>query len=75
MKYVDNVILERDIYKLYQDLISSHVWHLSRSSNEGEEFGCFPGFVVKDNDQVNNLHWNGYFISLYERINIKFYEK
>ena len=75
IKYVDDIILQKDIFKLYKDLISSNVWNLARSSNAGEEFGCFPGFIVKDNNQVNNLYWGGYLTSLYERINIKFYEK
>ena len=48
IKYVDNIILQKDIFKLYKNLISSHVWNLARSSNAGEEFGCFPGFIVKD---------------------------
>tara|TARA_Y100001937_G_C7028624_1_gene289002 strand:- start:61 stop:585 length:525 start_codon:yes stop_codon:yes gene_type:complete len=75
MKYIDRVILEKDLYKLYTGLINSNVWNLSRSS-KGEEIGTFPGFVVKDNfNEVSNDYWNGYFTSLYERINTKFFEK
>ena len=75
-KYVDNVILQKDLFKLYKDLISSRSWHLCRSTTpEDIEYGCFAGFIVKDGDQVHDAYWYGYFLSLFERINMRVYEK
>lgn len=75
IKYIDNVILDKELFSLYNGLITSSVWDLSRSS-KGEITGMFPGFVVKDNfNQVRHDYWNGYFTSLCERIKINFYEK
>jgi len=75
MKFVENVILERDLFVLYKKLIESNVWDLARASS-GSEVGMFPGFVVRDDyNKVYNFYWDGYFQCLYERINQKFYEK
>jgi hypothetical protein len=74
VKYVDNVILDKVLFNLYRNLFSHSGWNLTRSST-GESLGNFPGFVVKDNNQVYNNYWDGYFTSLYERIKINFYEK
>ena len=75
VKYVDNVLLNKELFTLYKGLISCNGWNLSRSSS-GEEIGTFPGFIIKDNfTEIFNHYWNGYFTSLYERIKICFYEK
>ena len=75
VKSVDNIFLKKYLFNLYADLIKSNCWNLSRSSL-GEHIGTFPGFIIRDNyTDVFNHYWNGYFTSLYERINIKFYEK
>tara|TARA_E500000318_G_C3399330_1_gene149182 strand:- start:6 stop:542 length:537 start_codon:yes stop_codon:yes gene_type:complete len=76
IKYVDNIILKKDLFDLYSGLIQANSWNLSRSSTHGVSIGTFPGFVVRDNyTDVSNHYWNGYFTSLYEKINMKFYEK
>lgn len=76
IKYVDNIILKKDLFNLYSGLIQANSWNLSRSSTHGVSIGTFPGFVVRDNyTDVSNHYWNGYFTSLYEKINMKFYEK
>jgi len=80
MKIVDNVLLKKDIFSLYTNLISSPVWDLHRTSllptDDGPfDMGCFPGFIVKDGDKIYNQFWHGYFASLFERINIKFFEE
>ena len=76
IKYVDNIILKRDLFDLCSGLIQANSWNLSRSSTHGVSIGTFPGFVVRDNyTNVSNHYWNGYFTSLYEKINMKFYEK
>jgi len=67
VKYVDNVILDKELFNLYKGLVSHNGWNLTRSSLGGD-VGNFPGFIVRDNDQVYNDYWNGYFTSLYERI-------
>tara|TARA_R100000329_G_scaffold147779_1_gene135794 strand:+ start:270 stop:824 length:555 start_codon:yes stop_codon:yes gene_type:complete len=75
IKYVDNVLLNKDLFKLYKNLIACNSWNLARTSSGGE-LGTFPGFVVRDNyTNVFNNYWDGYFNCLYERIKIKFYEK
>ena len=74
MKYVDNVLLKKELFNLYKGLILHNGWNLSRSSS-GEDIGTFPGFVVKDGNQIHDNYWNGYFTSLYERIKINFQEK
>ena len=74
-KFVDNVLLEKELFKLYKALIENSCWNLARSSSFGE-IGTFPGFIIReDYDKSYNDYWNGYFTSLYERIKIKFYEK
>ena len=76
IKYVDNIILKKDLFDLYSGLIQANSWNLSRSSTHGVSIGTFPGFVVRDNyTNVSNHYWNGYFTSLYEKINMKFYEE
>jgi len=76
IKYVDNIILKKDLFNLYSGLIQANSWNLSRSFTHGVSIGTFPGFVVRDNyTDVSNHYWNGYFTSLYEKINMKFYEK
>lgn len=75
IKFVNNIILKKDLFNLYSGLIKTSNWNLCRSSG-GESIGTFPGFVVRDNyTDVFNHYWNGYFTSLYEKINMKFYEK
>jgi hypothetical protein len=73
-KYVDNVLLKKELFNLYKGLISHNGWNLSRSSLGGD-IGTFPGFLVKDGDQIHDNYWSGYFTSLYERIKINFQEK
>jgi hypothetical protein len=74
-KFVDNVLLKKELFKLHKGLIESNGWNLSRTSSGGD-LGMFPGFLVRDNyDGVTNHYWNGYFTSLYERIKINFFEK
>ena len=75
IKYVDNILLKKELFKLYKGLIETNGWNLTRASSE-ESFGMFPGFIIKDNyNEVGNDYWNGYFTSLYERIKINFQEK
>jgi hypothetical protein len=75
MKYVENVLLKKELFNLYRGLISSNTWNLARHS-VGNEIGTFPGFSVRGNyTEVYNHYWNGYFTSLFERIKIKFFEK
>ena len=74
IKYIDDVLLDKELFNLYKGLVSHNGWNLTRSSLGGE-VGNFPGFIVRNNDEVYNDYWNGYFTSLYERIKISFYEK
>ena len=75
VKYVDNVLLKKELFNLYSSLIECNGWNLCRSSLGGD-FRTFPGFIIKNNyNEIGNHYWNGYFTSLYERISIKFYEK
>tara|TARA_R100001086_G_scaffold11265_2_gene5903 strand:- start:1592 stop:2125 length:534 start_codon:yes stop_codon:yes gene_type:complete len=80
METVDNILIEKDLFNLYTNLISSPVWDLHRTSllptDDGPfDMGCFPGFIVKDRDKIYNHFWHGYFASLFERINVKFFEE
>lgn len=74
IKYVDNILLKKELFSLYEGLINCNNWNLARSS-AGGDFRTFPGLVIKDNENIFNPYWNGYFTSLYERINISFYNK
>ena len=74
-QYIDNVILDKDLFRLYKDLLDSPTWCLSRSSIPNETYGNFPGKVIKDNNQIFDPVWNAYFSCLSERINQKFFEK
>jgi len=74
-KYIDDVILQKDLFRLYKNLIESPTWSLNRSSVYDQTFGSFPGKIIKDNNQIIDPIWNAYFSSLSERINQKFYEK
>jgi hypothetical protein len=72
---VENVLLKKNILDLYNNLISNSVWDLNRKSNDDVKLGAFPGFSIKDDNNVFNPYWFGYFQSLFENIHNKFYEK
>lgn len=75
VEVIDNVLLEKEIFNLYNGLINSDFWHLARSST-GSEFGTFPGVSVKrENELTRYPYWEGYFNSLFERIRQKHFEK
>jgi hypothetical protein len=51
VEVIDNVLLEKEIFNLYNGLINSNFWHLARSST-GSEFGTFPGVSVKRENEL-----------------------
>jgi hypothetical protein len=64
---LDNIITKHDLINLYTDLISSNVWFLTRNTHNSQT-GLWPGFVVKDNNEIKNAFWYGRFIGLLENI-------
>ena len=49
IKYVDNVLLKKELFNLYSGLIECNGWNLSRKSSLGGDFRTFPGFIIKNN--------------------------
>ena len=64
---LDNVITKNDLFNLYNELINSPVWHISRCTHDSK-VGMWPGFIVKGKDEVRNHFWYGRFIGLLENI-------
>jgi len=71
---VENIILKKDLNNLYDKLIKSSVWNLSRTSENGF-LGTFPGFIVQEEGNVYNPGFSGYFTCLFENINFNFFKK
>ena len=71
---VDDIISKKSLECLYKNLTVNPVWDISRSSL-GNSSGQFPGFTVKDNNNILNSGWTGYFNALYENINHNFFKK
>tara|TARA_R100001509_G_scaffold24983_1_gene13061 strand:+ start:324 stop:854 length:531 start_codon:yes stop_codon:yes gene_type:complete len=71
---IDNLISKRHINNLYKGLINTPNWNISRCSIEQDK-GTFPGLDIFSDNKSHNSFWHGYFISLYEKLNEKFYEQ
>jgi hypothetical protein len=65
---IDNVILKNDLFNLYNDLINAPVWHISRATTDKTVVGMWPGFIVKNNEEIRNHFWYGRFWGLLENI-------
>ena len=76
MYIIDNVIDKKDLENLYIRLIQSSAWTLDRTSNPRKQTSHhFPGLVVRTEQGVLNSYWDGYFVSVYERLNQLFQQK
>ena len=60
MQIIKNVLLEEELFSLYNKIIDEHSWYLSRgSNNEHSDKDTFPGLIVYSNgDIVNDLYSN-----------------
>jgi len=72
---LDDIISINDLRNLYNELINSNVWYLSRSTDGSNVVGQWPGFIVQDGDSVMNPFWYGRFIGLLENIKNNFQKK
>ena len=76
IKVINDVLNLLDSFSLYEGLIDSDMWHLTRKSSK-DIGGCFPGVQFIEDYKIvyNNQYWIGYFNCLFDIINQKLKEQ
>jgi len=70
---IKNVLTERKIKKLYDDLLGSRSWHLKSTYGDGSN--PYPNLPVTFDHNPLNPHWHSYFQGLYHGINSMLYQQ
>lgn len=65
----EGVLSGTPLFNLYELLMDSSIWYLSRGSNNGNRPGSFPGAIVFDG-QTGSKHdtLHPYFVALYDAV-------
>lgn len=72
---IDNLINKKNIDNIYQSLINTPSWCISRGSVPNNNNGMFPGLEIFSNNNSHNPFWHGYFLNLFESLNEKFFQQ
>ncbi len=75
---LNNILDEKELFNIYENIISQPSWYLSRGSSVGDADSTktsFAGYLIKNNGKILDYKYYDYFTSLLPKIYAKCLEE